>query len=514
MVFQRDPTTGALTQLAGTAGCITPNGSDQDGAGQCQTDSTLSGPDGISISSDDRFVYVVDYDNSSIHVFAGNTTTGTLSDIQCIAEAPVPTGCTQGRVVGDSEYLALSPDGLYAYGGEYGNGMSIFDRDPTTGLLTQKAGTAGCITDDGDDDTGASTCAVGRDVAGTYPVMVSPNGNTLYDVAAEDHGLSVFHINSDGTLTQFPGTEGCVTDTGMDNTGASTCATGREVGPYGGVLSPDGGSLYLSDNDTGSGGVAIFSLDPSTGVATQMPGLAGCISADGSSDGTAGQCTQGRALSEGYGMGISPDGHSVYQATEDSTDAGLAIYSRETAPVCQGTAAATAVNDPVSVTLNCPDADGDAVTRAITSGPSHGTLSAINNATGAVTYTPAHGFKGTDSFTFNATDGINTATPATATITVAAATLSKLRVSPSKVSVAGRKVKGRCVKPTKKNKKHAKCTRLVSVNGKISRTTAAGARAFTFNGKIGGADLPAGTYKLTATPASGTAKTVTFKITG
>jgi hypothetical protein len=564
MIFQRDPSTGALTQLAGTAGCITSDGSDQDGAGQCQIDPTLTQqPDGISISSDDRFLYVIGYE-TAVHVFARNTTTGELAEVQCLSQAPAPSGCSTGRVLGDSEYLALSPDGLHAYGGQYSEGMSIFDRDPSTGLLTQKTGTAGCITDNGDDNTGASTCASGREVAGAYPILIAPNGATLYNVAAHDGGLSVFHINGDGTLTQLPGTEGCVTDDGKDNTGASTCATAREVGSvYGGVVSPDGASLYVSDNDdAGSGGVAIFALDQTTGVATQMPGLAGCISGDGSSDGTAAECTNGRALSSGYGMTISPDGHSVYQATEDTSNAGLAIYARETGPVCQTTHAATAINDAVSVTLNCADADGDAVTRAITSGPSHGRLSAINNATGTVTYTPAHGFKGADAFTFNATDGVNASAAVAASITVSPASLSKLRVSPSKVSVAGRKVKSRCVKPTKKNngnkhcrraikirvsytlgaaatvkftvqrvttgrkvnrkcvkqtqknKKHTKCTRLVSVRGSMSRKTGAGGRAFTFSGKIGGKNLPPGTYKLTATPTSGTPKKATFTITG
>ena len=260
MIFQRDPSSGALTQLAGTAGCITPDGSDQDGAGQCQTDATLDGPDGISISSDDRFLYVVDYDNDTIHVFSRNASTGALSEIQCLGEAAkLPAGCTTGRVLGDSEFVALSPDGMHAYSGDYQHGISVFDRDPSTGLLTQKAGTAGCITDDGTDDTGATTCAVARQARGNYPILIAPNGATLYNVDGDDGGFSVFHINGDGTLSQLSGTAGCVTIDGKDDTGASTCAVGRAIDdPYGGAISPDGSSLYVSDYNSPSGGVAVF----------------------------------------------------------------------------------------------------------------------------------------------------------------------------------------------------------------------------------------------------------------
>ena len=205
MIFQRDPSTGALTQLAGAAGCISSDGSDQDGAGQCQIDPTLNRAVGISISSDDRFLYLTDYDSPKrVHVLARNTTTGALSEIECISEAPAPAGCATGRVLGNSEFVALSPDGMHAYGGDYQHGLSVFDRDPATGLLTQKAGAAGCITDNGKDDTGASTCAVARVVNGSYPILVAPNGAALYDPAGLDHGFSVFHINGDGSLTQLP----------------------------------------------------------------------------------------------------------------------------------------------------------------------------------------------------------------------------------------------------------------------------------------------------------------------
>src|SRR5437763_10420891 len=158
MIFQRDTATGALAQLGGSAGCITTDGSSQDGAGTCQTDATLSQPMGTVVSADDRFLYVTDYGTTNrIHVFSRNTTTGALSEVQCLSEAPAPTGCSTGRVLGDSQRLALSPDGTHAYSGDYLHGMSVLDRNPSTGLLTQQAGTAAGISDAGTDNTGATT---------------------------------------------------------------------------------------------------------------------------------------------------------------------------------------------------------------------------------------------------------------------------------------------------------------------------------------------------------------------
>jgi hypothetical protein len=78
--------------------------------------------------------------------------------------------------------------------------------------------------------------------------------------------------------------------------------------------------------------------------------------------------------------------------------------------------------------------------------------------------------------------------------------------------VPGRKVDGRCVKTTKNSRKHGTCTRLVNVPGTLTLAGQAGANQSTFNGKIGGHQLGLGTYQLIATPAGGSSSTVTFKI--
>ena len=232
-------------------------------------------------------------------------------------------------MVGDTQYIQIAPNGKHAYAGQYQYGISVFDRNPATGLLTQKSGTVGCITDNGPDDTGASTCTTARVARATFDLLISPNAKWLYNMDGYN-GFSTFRINGNGTLTQLAGTHGCTTADGKDNNNASTCAVGRAIdSPYGGALSADGRTLYVSNDDqTTSGGIGVFRLNPSTGVATQLAGNSGCITADGStgSGGAPGKCANGRALGYGYGMSITPDGRFLYQATDASSNAGLAIY--------------------------------------------------------------------------------------------------------------------------------------------------------------------------------------------
>jgi PKD repeat protein len=57
---------------------------------------------------------------------------------------------------------------------------------------------------------------------------------------------------------------------------------------------------------------------------------------------------------------------------------------------------------PVDITLTASDADGDPLTYAVVTGPSHGTLSGMAPD---VTYTPDLNYHGPDSFTFVANDG-------------------------------------------------------------------------------------------------------------
>jgi hypothetical protein len=75
----------------------------------------------------------------------------------------------------------------------------------------------------------------------------------------------------------------------------------------------------------------------------------------------------------------------------------------------------TAQDTPVAITLAGADADNDPLTFAVTAGPAHGTLS---GTAPNVTYTPAAGYFGPDSFTFTTNDGKAPSAAGTVSITV------------------------------------------------------------------------------------------------
>lgn len=68
------------------------------------------------------------------------------------------------------------------------------------------------------------------------------------------------------------------------------------------------------------------------------------------------------------------------------------------------------------VLTNDTDVDGDTLTATTVTNPAHGTLNLSSN--GGFTYTPAGGFTGTDTFTYQANDGTTNSGPVTVTIQV------------------------------------------------------------------------------------------------
>lgn len=89
-------------------------------------------------------------------------------------------------------------------------------------------------------------------------------------------------------------------------------------------------------------------------------------------------------------------------------------------PTAEPVLRVTAPGVPVQISLAAADPNlaSPSFTFAISSGPAHGSLSGPSGA--SVTYTPASGFRGTDSFTFTATDANGTSVPGVVTITVSA----------------------------------------------------------------------------------------------
>jgi hypothetical protein len=122
--------------------------------------------------------------------------------------------------------------------------------------------------------------------------------------------------------------------------------------------------------------------------------------------------------------------YKVNDGTVDSAAATVTIdvIAVNTAPTANDVTTSTNQNTAKAITLSGSDAQSVNLTFAIGTGPAHGTLSAITNNAGvsgtpntdsaAVTYTPAAGYSGSDTFTYTVTDTSSASDTATVTITV------------------------------------------------------------------------------------------------
>jgi hypothetical protein len=111
---------------------------------------------------------------------------------------------------------------------------------------------------------------------------------------------------------------------------------------------------------------------------------------------------------------------TVNDGTVDSAAAtvSITVTAANDAPTADAQPVSTDEDVPVDITLTGSDPDGDALTFAIATGPTSGTLSGTLDGDELVTYTPNAGFTGADSFTFTVNDGTQNSAPATVSITV------------------------------------------------------------------------------------------------
>lgn len=299
-------------------------------------------PRSVTVSADGKNVYVASLITDGIASFDRDASTGELTQKAgldaCISETGgsfgVPGVCTDGTALDSVVSITISPDGKNAYSASSSNGggLAIFDRDLTTGILTQKAGLEGCITESG--SAGAplepGVCSEGNGILSLNDVTISPDGKNAYGAASSSPGVSIFDRDqATGELTQKPGITGCFTVSG--NGGDCTVGTGL-ASASSVTISPDGQSAYvtaLSDH-----AVAIFDRDSSTGDLVQKAGTDGCVSETGSTAaGSPGDCADGVALESPRSVSFSPDGNNAYVAA--SGTGAIAIFDRAdgTSPV-------------------------------------------------------------------------------------------------------------------------------------------------------------------------------------
>jgi DNA-binding beta-propeller fold protein YncE len=298
--FNRDTTTGAITQPAGNAGCVSETGS-----GPCANGHGLDGPNSVAVSPDGNSIYVVSFDGQAVARFNRNTATGAITQPAGAAGCVSETGsgpCADGHGLKEPASVALSPNGRSVYVSSLGasNAVARFNRNKTTGAIAQPAGTAGCVS-----ETGSGPCADGHGLKSLYSVAVSPDGKSVYAASFLGNAVARFNRNTTtGAISQPAGAAGCVSETG-----AGPCANGHGLnGPISVAVSADGKSVYAASALVNA--VARLNRGTTAGGITQPAGTDGCVSETG-----AGSCADGHGLNNPASVAISPDGTSVYVAS-------------------------------------------------------------------------------------------------------------------------------------------------------------------------------------------------------
>jgi DNA-binding beta-propeller fold protein YncE len=370
-----------LTQLPGTAGCVSLHGE-----GGCAAGRAISEADGQpAISPDGRSAYLVadsrpeGIESDAIVVFDRDPATGALTQKPgaegCLA-ASGELGCARDQKLNGARQAVVSPDGRNVYVSSEHGGVLAFARDASTGALTPLTGAAECI---GGPLKAHCARAVGLEDPGG--LTFSPDGAELY--ATNIHRPTVAILGRDpltGKLSRRAGGAGCVTAVAQGGscktlglrpgavlsivvpadgasayallivegltslqlfarhpdgtlqrtggrtscyhpTGSSGCPGGSGLREIDGLaLSPDGTSLYVTSGfGFSSKAGAVTTFHRAGGALSQSPGTAGCISANG------GECAVDKVLAGAEEIAVSPDGTDAYVTTLY----GLAILDRD-----------------------------------------------------------------------------------------------------------------------------------------------------------------------------------------
>ena len=314
--------------------------------------------------------------------------------------------------------VAVNGDGTITYTPATGfTGTDTFDYTITDGIATDTATVTVAVangTPDAADDepppdaTGRSTSVLANDT--------DPDGDTLTITDATTPAEGTVAVKDDGTITYTPATGFTGTDT-FDYTVTDGIATDTAT-----VTVAVANAAPTADDDTAS-------------TETNTPVLVDVL--DGDTDPNGDALTPVIVDQPSHGAAqVNDDGTVTYTPADGfkGTDSftyrasdGDLFSNRATVTIAVGNAAPTADDDTTSTETNTPvvvdvldgdtDPNGDALTPVIANQPSHG--AAQVNDDGTVTYTPADGFRGVDSFTYRASDGDLSSNPATVTIAVA-----------------------------------------------------------------------------------------------
>jgi hypothetical protein len=165
---------------------------------------------------------------------------------------------------------------------------------------------------------------------------------------------------------------------------------------------------------SGDVGLGFLLRNTSTGALTQRANPKDCITQSGSS----GLCETFAALGAPITIAVAPEGRAFYVTGNNKNS--VVSFDRDFAPTCQAKTADVAFNTSLVVPLTCSDVNADPLTLEIAQQPINGALAAIDQANGAVRYSPSLGYSGPDTFKFRALSrgGTINSAPADVSLTV------------------------------------------------------------------------------------------------
>jgi len=243
----------------------------------------LDGARAVLVSGDGAFVYVASSNDDAVVVFSRDALTGRLAFLELHVDGRHGVNGLEGAAA-----LALSPDGQYLYVvGLQDNALTVFARDPATGLLTFR-----------------QMRRHGEGVQGLVEprsVTVSPDGAYVYAAGSVSNTVAVFGRSPSGALVFVEAKE--------DGVGADGILYTNDV-----LVSPDGAHLYATGGEDDA--LALFRRDPVSGTLSFVEAY---FDGEGNVDG----------INGAEQIAISPDGLYVY-VTGDVDDA-VAVFSRDAA---------------------------------------------------------------------------------------------------------------------------------------------------------------------------------------
>ena len=321
--------------------------------------------------------------------FGGSAATGFTvnSATQITATAPAGTGTVDVRVTAVGGTSATSAADQFTYVAA----PTVTGISPTTGPST--GGTT--VTINGSGFTGATAVTFGGTAASGFTVnsatqitATAPAGTGTVDVRiTTTGGTSATSAADQFTYVARPAVSGISPTSGSFAGGTSVIITGLN---FSGVTAVRFGATNASG----------FTFDSATQItATAPPGSAGTVDVTVTTAG----------------------GTSATGSVDQFTFVAIPIAGNVSATVAYGSVATV-------IPLNL--SGGAATSVAVANVPLNGTATA--NGT-SISYTPAAGFGGSDSFTYKASNGVGTSTEATVTITVSPPTVT---LAPTSVAAA------------------------------------------------------------------------------